>query len=75
MNSNLSFIKELMLRLIIKQHHVNEEQENTGSHVRWYGDAPFVKDEEYQVSEEREHEDQPWNELDQDVLEVSEISV
>lgn len=52
-----------MFRLVIKQHHVDEEQQNAGSRFRSQSDAPFVEDEEDQVSKEGEHEHQLWNKL------------
>jgi len=63
MNPNLSSVKKLVFRLVIKHHHVDEEQQDAGSHFRAQGDGPFVEDEEDQVSKEREHEDQLWNKL------------
>lgn len=63
-----------MFRLVIKQHHVDEEQQNAGSRFGAQSDAPFIEDEEDQVSEERQHEDQLWNKLKENVLEFSEMS-
>ncbi len=75
MNPHLSCVKQRILRLVIKQHHVDEEQQNAGSRFRAETDAPFIEDEEDQVSEERQHEDQLRNKLKENVLEFSQMSV
>lgn len=64
----LCSVKHSTLRAVVKEYHVDEEEQDARSRFRLHHYTPLVEDEEDQVSKQRQHENHLWNELQRNIL-------
>lgn len=72
MSLNLSVVDKFLVSLIIKEHHVDEDEEDAA--VTLHTHAPLEEDEEDEITKQRQQEDNLRNEAQQDVLDISEMA-
>lgn len=69
---NLSVVDRFFVSFIIKEHHVDKDEEDAAVTLRTH--APLEEDKEDEITEERQQENNFRNEAQQDVLDISEMA-